>query len=127
MARSRSRSTKSGYPLPYTVQVRRREDSGEDSFGNPATRWGKPKNIRAAGWSISDSPESGPDDKDIRRVDWAGALFVLPGDVHAGDLVQLGGVDFVVADGGHDFTHGPWWDPGLAEYKLRIFEGVERG
>lgn len=127
MARSRSRSTESGYPLAFDVRVRRREDSGEDSFGNPVTRWGKPQDIRVAGWAISDSPETGPDDKDVRRVDWAGSLFALPDEVSAGDLVHLGGVDFVVADGGHDFTHGPWWDPGLAEYKLRIFEGVERG
>lgn len=127
MARSRSHSTKSRYPLPYTVQVRRREDLGEDSFGNPVTRWGGPQVVRVAGWSISDSPEFGPDDEDVRRVDWAGSLFTLPGEVFAGDLVHLGGVDFVIADGGHDFTHGPWWDPGLAEYKLRIFEGVERG
>lgn len=126
MARSRSRSTKSGYPLPFRVQVRRRVDSREDSFGNPVTRWGGPQVVRVAGWSISDSPEFGPDDEDVRRVDWAGSLFTLPGEVFAGDLVHLGGVDFVIADGGHDFTHGPWWDPGLAEYKLRIFEGVER-
>lgn len=127
MARSRSHSTKSGYPLPYNVQVRRREDSGKDSFGNPVTRWGGPQVVRVAGWSISDSPEFGPNDEDVRRVDWAGSLFTLPGEVFAGDLVRLGGVDFVIADGGHDFTHGPWWNPGLAEYKLRIFEGVERG
>lgn len=127
MARSRSRSTESGYPLPFRVQVRHREDSGEDSFGNPVTRWGGPQVVRVAGWSISDSPEFGPDDEDVRRVDWAGSLFTLPGEVFAGDLVHLGGVDFVIADGGHDFTHGPWWNPGLAEYRLRIFEGVERG
>ena len=127
MARSRSRSTESGYPLPFRVQVRRRVDSREDSFGNPVTRWGGPQVVRVAGWSISDSPEFGPDDEDVRRVDWAGSLFTLPGEVFAGDLVHLGGVDFVIADGGHDFTHGPWWDPGLAEYRLRIFEGVERG
>ena len=127
MARSRSHSTESGYPLPFRVQVRRRVDSREDSFGNPVTRWGGPQVVRVAGWSISDSPEFGPDDEDVRRVDWAGSLFTLPGEVFAGDLVHLGGVDFVIADGGHDFTHGPWWNPGLAEYKLRIFEGVERG
>lgn len=127
MARSRSRSTESGYPLPFRVQVRHREDSREDSFGNPVTRWGGPQVVRVAGWSISDSPEFGPDDEDVRRVDWAGSLFTLPGEVFAGDLVHLGGVDFVIADGGHDFTHGPWWNPGLAEYRLRIFEGVERG
>lgn len=124
MARSRSHSTKSGYPLPFRVQVRRRVDSREDSFGNPVTRWGGPQVVRVAGWSIDQSAEHGPDDKDIRRVDWAGALFAIPGDVSAGDVIHLGGVDFVIADGGHDFTHGPWWDPGLAEYKLRILRGL---
>ena len=57
-------------------------------------------------------------------MDWAGSLFALPGGVRAGDQVTLGGARFLVADGGQDYTHGPWWDPGLVEYKLHVCEGV---
>lgn len=122
MARSRSRCTRSGFPLPFTVEVRHREDSGVDPFGNATRSWGKPESVRVAGWCIDSSDEHGPDDQDVRRVDWAGSLFARPGEVRAGDQVALGDATFLVADGGHDYTHGPWWDPGLAEYKLHVFE-----
>ena len=55
-------------------------------------------------------------------MDWAGSLLALPGCVCAGDRVELGGAWFLVADGGQDYTHGPWWDPGVVEYKLHVFE-----
>lgn len=122
MARSRSRCTRSGFPLPFTVQVCHREDAGVDAFGNATRSWGAPESVRVAGWFIDSSDEHGPDDRDVRRVDWAGSLFARPGEVRAGDQVALGDATFLVADGGHDYTHGPWWDPGLAEYKLHVFE-----
>lgn len=122
MARSRSRCTRSGFPLPFTVEVRHREDAGVDAFGNATRSWGAPESVRVAGWCIDSSDEYGPDDRDVRRVDWAGSLFARPGEVRAGDQVALGDATFLVADGGHDYTHGPWWDPGLAEYKLHVFE-----
>ena len=122
MARSRSRCTRSGFPLPFTVQVCHREDAGVDAFGNATRSWGAPESVRVAGWFIDSSDEHGPDDRDVRRVDWAGSLLALPGCVCAGDRVELGGAWFLVADGGQEYTHGPWWDPGVVEYKLHVFE-----
>ena len=106
------------------MEVCHREDSGVDAFGNATRSWAAPEMVRVAGWSIDSSGEHGPDDQDVRRVDWAGSLFALPGGVRAGDQVTLGGARFLVADGGQDYTHGPWWDPGLVEYKLHVCEGV---
>lgn len=75
MARSRSRCTRSGFPLPFTVEVRHREDAGVDAFGNATRSWGAPESVRVAGWCIDSSDEYGPDDRDVRRVDWAGSLL----------------------------------------------------
>ncbi|ACR18317.1 hypothetical protein I6J22_09090 [Corynebacterium kroppenstedtii] len=99
-----------------------REDAGVDAFGNATRSWGAPESVRVAGWFIDSSDEHGPDDRDVRRVDWAGSLLALPGCVCAGDRVELGGAWFLVADGGQDYTHGPWWDPGVVEHKLHVFE-----
>lgn len=108
--------------MPFTVEVRRRRDAGVDAFGNATRSWATPERVRVAGWFINSSDEHGPDAQDVRRVDLAGSLFARPGEVRAGDQVTLGGANFLVADGGHDYTHGPWWDPGLVEYTLHVFE-----
>ena len=125
MVLSRSGSTRTGFPLRRQIRRLAREDRHEDAFGNPESSWRDAGRIPAAGWEINSSTEKGPTDGDsVRRVDWSGTVYVAPGALRAGDHVVIQGAEFKVVDGGQDFTHGPWWDPGLVPYAI---EAVKKG
>lgn len=124
MGRLRSVSTSAGFPLAFTAPVQHREDGATDSLGNRVRRWGATEHVKVAGWAIDGSDVNGPDDSSVRHIDWVGQLFALPGELRAGDKVTLGDATFLIADGGKDYTHGPWWSPGLYVYKLQIYEVV---
>lgn len=97
-------------PTPYTLPVRSREATGEDSFGNPTYGWVE------RSWGVhfiapGDSMEAAMPNRDFSRIEHVVGAPPSPDTPGEDDEVQVDGEWFQVDGAPDDFTRGPWVNP----------------
>ena len=99
-------------PNPYTVNILRRLEDGEDRFGDPIEVYSKPEPIRVHGWSPGpptdvDDPVRDADSVDFTIYGPAGTPLPSPR-----DRVEVPGEGvFNVVGKPQDWSKGPWNNP----------------
>jgi hypothetical protein len=110
-------------PTLFIAGLEKYSESGKDAHGNPVPSWSEvPEEHPVCGWSVpsSDEPKLAGHDRVVVDVE----LFA-PTEFPAGphDRVILNAEVFEVIGHAEDYTHGPWWDPGVVVWNLQRVEG----
>lgn len=109
-------------PALFTVSLEVRDSSGTDPLGVPVVVWGAPVAHSVCGWATptSTEPKLAGHDRVIVDVELY-APTAFPANPH--DRVLIEGKRYEVVGEAEDFTHGPFWDPGVKVWNLRRVDG----
>ena len=109
------------FPLLRTVSVRKTDGVGIDRHGNERIGLTPPTPVQVAGWYIPSTDEQADNNHDARIT--TDLILYAPPEI-------IGQHDEVIVERKHykvvsvsDYNHGPWWEPGLEEYRLRLVTG----
>lgn len=109
-------------PANYTATLEAWDSSTVDALGVPIAGWADPVSHPVCGWATPKSAEPKLAGHDRVTVD---VELYAPSDFPAGprDRVTVGGHAFEVVGEPEDYTHGPWWNPGVRVWNLRRVDG----
>ncbi len=109
-------------PALFTCDLLVYSEDGVDAHNNPVAEWAEPVSFPVVGWSSPSSSEPKLAGHDRVTVD---VELLAPDGFPAGphDRVVLDGNTFEVVGYPEDYTHGPFWDPGMVVVNLRRVEG----
>lgn len=115
-----------GYPVKYTLQVRRGVES-VNADGDPTYRLGEPEPIRVVGWWLSSGQENGADGH-IHQVDYDASMFLPSSEnIQPEDEIMIPRVGWCRVDGPvANWDNGPWWSTGLDKITLRRVSNEDR-
>lgn len=108
-------------PLIHTVFVRKTDGVGLDRHGNEILGKTPPIPVQVAGWYIPSTDEQTDSNHDA-RVTTDLVLYAPPEIIGQHDEVMVERKNYRVVSVS-DYSHGPWWGPGLEEYRLRRVTG----
>lgn len=113
-------------PANYVVGLCSFSEDGEDAHGNPVEAWSDPVEQPVCWWA---SPTARGDQGEPKLAGHDRVVIDLelctPTGFPAGphDRVVVEGRMFEVLGYAEDYTHGPWWDPGVVVWNLQRVEG----
>lgn len=109
------------FPLRFTVQVSGPSFLDTDRFGNARPVLAPASPLKVAGWAINAVDEK-TGEQVLRTVDRLDLYTPQLIDPHS--RVKLpDGTMWEVVGNSEDYSHGPWWNPGLYVVRCTRVEG----